>query len=36
MDPRLEYAAMVIKAALLAGILTMLFRGLIWAIVHAP
>jgi hypothetical protein len=36
MDPRLEYAAMVIKAALLAGILTMLYRGLLWVIVHFP
>ena len=29
MDPRLEYLAMVIKAALLAAILTMLYRGLL-------
>ena len=36
MDPRLEYIALVIKAALLAGILTMLFRGLLWLIVHFP
>jgi hypothetical protein len=36
MDPRLEYAAVVIKAALAAGILTMLYRGLLWAIVQFP
>jgi hypothetical protein len=35
MDPRLEYAA-VIRAALLAGIMTLLYRGLLWAIVHFP
>lgn len=36
MDPHLEYAAVVIKAALLAGIMTMAYRGLLWVIVHFP
>jgi hypothetical protein len=36
MDPRLEHAAGIIKAALLAGIMTLGYRVLLWAIVHAP